>query len=165
MNSGARPTFIMRSMKEVSFAAVDPTGHDVQSALRRYFSEIETRMAHVEIVDEDFLVDDFLPPGGVFFLARSGDVVVGCGAVRALGVDLGELKRMWIAPDHRGLGLGTRLLRTLEDAARGLGYRRLRLDTHEVLLEAINLYETSGYRRIEPYHDHPDPTHFYEKSL
>jgi hypothetical protein len=56
-------------------------------------------------------------------------------------------------------------LRELEAAARDLGYRLIRLDTNEVLVEAVRLYERHGYRRIDRYHDHPDPTHFYEKSL
>ena len=159
-----------RVVHEVAFTAVDPSDPEVRIALLRYFSEIAERMAHVVIVEDDFLVDDFTPPGGVFFLVRSGEAVVGCGAVRNLGNafgddGIGELKRMWIAPDHRGLGLGSRLLRTLEAAARDLGYERLRLDTHAVLVEAIHLYESNGYRAIPPYNDHPDPTHFFEKSL
>ena len=72
---------------------------------------------------------------------------------------------MWIDPVLRGRGLGRRLLGALEDAARNLGYERVRLDTHEVLAEAVGLYETHGYRRIDRYHGYPDPTHFFEKRL
>jgi ribosomal protein S18 acetylase RimI-like enzyme len=110
-------------------------------------------------------VDDFQPPTGVFLLVREQAAVVGCGAVRSLGSGVGEVKRMWIDPATRRRGVGARLLDALEDAARALGYVRLRLDTHEVLVEAIGLYESHGYRRINRYHDAPDPTHFYEKAL
>ena len=66
---------------------------------------------------------------------------------------------------HEGGGSDRVLLETLEVAARGLGYDVVRLDTNEVLVEAIRLYEACGYRRIGRYNDNPDPTHFYEKVL
>jgi GNAT superfamily N-acetyltransferase len=150
----------------VVFAAADPAGAAAQAALRRYLAEIAARIPHGNTGPSDAdAVADYLPPGGVFLLAYAGDAVVGCGAIRALGPRLGEVKRMWIDPDLRGRGVGGRLLVALEDAARALGYARLRLDTHEVLVEAIGLYEAHDYRRIDRYHDAPDPTHFYEKYL
>ena len=72
---------------------------------------------------------------------------------------------MWLHPDARGLGLGTRLLAALESAARHAGRHAVRLDTNESLREAIALYESAGYRRIVRYNDNPDATRFYEKSL
>jgi GNAT superfamily N-acetyltransferase len=156
----------MTAGDDATFAAADPAGAEAQAMLRRYLAEIAERIPHGNTGPDDAgAVADYGPPAGVFLLARERHAVVGCGAVRALGPGLGEIKRMWIDPAMRGRGFGGRLLDALEDAARGLGYDRLRLDTHEVLVEAIGLYEAHGYRRIDRYHDHPDPTHFYEKYL
>jgi len=150
----------------VTFEPVDPAGADAQVALRLYLAEIAERIPHGSTGPGDAdAVDDYRPPGGIFLLAQAADAVVGCGAVRALGPGLGEIKRMWIDPAARGRGLGRRLLEALENAARDLGYSRVRLDTHEVLEEAVGLYEAHGYRRIDRYHDYPDPTHFFEKAL
>ena len=156
----------MTADDDVAFAVADPASGEVQAALRRYLAEIAERIPHGNTGPDDAgAVDEYAPPSGVFLLARGRQAVVGCGAIRALGPALGEVKRMWIDPAWRGRGLGGRLLDALEDAARDLGYDRLRLDTHELLVEAIGLYEAHGYRRIDRYHDYPDPTHFYEKRL
>jgi GNAT superfamily N-acetyltransferase len=156
----------MTTGDDVRVEPTDPASAVAQGALRRYLAEIAARIpqGNTGPADAD-AVDDYRPPAGVFLVVRDGDTVVGCGAVRRLEADVGELKRMWIDPAARGRGLGRRLLAALEAAGRELGYDRLRLDTHEVLVEAIALYEAAGYRRIGRYHDHPDPTHFYEKLL
>ena len=156
----------MTAGDEVRIEAADPASIDARASLQRYLAEIATRIPQGKTGPaEADVVDDYRAPGGVFLLVRNGDTVVGCGAVRRLEAGVGELKRMWIDPGARGRGLGRRLLDALEDAARALGYGQLRLDTHAVLVEAIGLYEAQGYRRIARYHDHPDPTHFYEKAL
>jgi DNA-binding MarR family transcriptional regulator len=90
---------------------------------------------------------------------------VGCGALRALAPGVAEIKRMWLHPDARSLGLGARLLGALEDTARDGGGHEVRLDTNARLGEAIALYEAAGYRRIARYNDNPDATHFYAKRL
>ncbi len=101
----------------------------------------------------------------VSLLVLDGARPVGTGALRTIGAGAGEIKRMWLHPDTRGLGLGARLLDALELAARAAGNRTIRLDTNGRLREAIALYERAGYRRIERYNDNPDATHFYAKRL
>jgi len=98
-------------------------------------------------------------------LVVDGGRPVGCGALRDLAPGMGEIKRMWLHPDARGLGLGMRLLAALESAGRHAGHREIRLDTNECLHEAIALYEAAGYRRVARYNDNPDATRFYAKSL
>jgi GNAT superfamily N-acetyltransferase len=151
---------------DVTFTAADPAGAEAQATLRRYLAEIAERIPQGSTSPRDAeAVDDYRPPSGVFLLVRERDVVVGCGALRALDANVGEVKRMWIDPAVRGRGLGGRLLAALEDRARRIGYDRLRLDTHEVLVEAVGLYEARGFGPIDRYHDGPDPTHFFEKRL
>src|SRR5438876_138867 len=133
---------------------------DVRAAQAAYLAEIARRFGRP------------LAPWnqGSFTPARSLLVVddgrpVGCGVLRDLAPGVGEIKRMWLHPDARGLGLGTRLLAALESAARHAGHHAVRLDTNERLREAIALYESAGYRRIARYNDNPDATRFYAKSL
>jgi GNAT superfamily N-acetyltransferase len=90
---------------------------------------------------------------------------VACGGLQAIAAGVGELKRMWVHDDWRGVGLGTRLLRHLEDQARELGHGIVRLDTNAALTEAITMYRRAGYRTIPRYNDNPWATHFFEKPL
>jgi ribosomal protein S18 acetylase RimI-like enzyme len=72
---------------------------------------------------------------------------------------------MWVDPGWRGAGLGSRLLRHLEDEALALGLPVVRLDTNATLEEAIALYERAGYRRIDRYNDNPYAEVWFEKRL
>lgn len=93
----------------------------------------------------------FLPPRGTFLVARLGDRPVACGGLRAVGDGVGEIRRMWVDPTARGRGLARRVLAGLEDAGRSLGLTRLRLETGTAQPEALALYDSAGWRRIEPY--------------
>ena len=85
----------------------------------------------------------------VVLVARDGDgTPVGCGALRALGGDVAEVKRMYVVPAARGRGVSKLLLAGLEDAARARGWTTLRLETGPRQPEAIALYERAGYRAI-----------------
>lgn len=77
-----------------------------------------------------------------------------------------ELQKLYLADAAKGHGLGTRLVRLMEERARELGYGRLYLETHSSLKTAIHLYEKLGYRRIEPVSpSHATMDHFYIKDL
>jgi GNAT superfamily N-acetyltransferase len=97
-------------------------------------------------------------------VALSDGAPVAGGSLRAYD-GTGEIKRMWVHPEWRGAGLGSRILRFLEAEAVALGHRIVRLDTRRVLPEAIALYERSGYRAIERYNENPYATHWFEKEL
>lgn len=151
----------------VVLTVVDPMGADAQDAMRQYFDELDERFpggfgtGGAGSVDADALA----PPTGVFLLARHDDRGVGCGGLQRLSGETAEVKRMWIHPDWRGLGLAKRLLGELEDHARRLGHRRVVLDTNAELHEAMSLYESSGYRPIERYNDNPYAERWYAKPL
>ncbi|MGH9067707.1 MAG: GNAT family N-acetyltransferase [Acidimicrobiales bacterium] len=110
---------------------------------------------------------NFSPPDGRFVaLYEDGRAVAG-GGVKRLDDDTGEIKRMYVVPEARGRGLSRRLLAALEDAARELGYRRVRLDTgsHDAQAAARRLYPSAGYSEIADYNSNPYASYWAEKWL
>jgi GNAT superfamily N-acetyltransferase len=87
----------------------------------------------------------------VFVVLEDAGEAIGCGALRALDADHGELKRMYVDPAHRGRGASRRLLAALEERARDRGWSRLVLETGTLQHEAIGLYESAGYAPVEPF--------------
>ena len=149
----------------VDLEQVDPTDPDARTAVDRYFAELDRRF------DTGFdpgAGDDpalYRPPHGTFVVARSDGDPVACGGVQPLGEGTAEIKRMWVHDEWRGAGLGARMLRRLEDDARGAGYAVVRLDTNSALTEAIAMYERAGYRAIGRYNDNPYARAWFEKGL
>jgi putative acetyltransferase len=86
-----------------------------------------------------------------FFVARKDGAAVGCGALRVEEDGYGEIKRMFVAPAARGLGIAKRLLVAIEAEARRLGLHTLRLETGIYQTEALGLYAAVGYREIRPF--------------
>jgi len=107
---------------------------------------------------------ELTPPDGYFLVAMLDGRPVGCGALKVKSRRLGEIKRMWVAPSARGLGLGRRILQALETRARDGGLRTLRLETNEALREAQQLYRTAGYREVPAFNDEPYAHHWFEKT-
>lgn len=94
---------------------------------------------------------EFAPPRGLFLVGRLHGEPIACGGWRIVEPGLAELKRMYVASGFRGRGLSRILLAALEDSARQAGVYRLRLETGHRQPEAIRLYETSGYSRIDKF--------------
>ena len=149
----------------VRFAVVDARLPEAQTAVATYFAELEVLFTG-GFDPGDSLQSDcpaFDPPSGAFVLARIDDEVVGCGGLWTIEAGVGEIKRMWIAPAWRGVGLAARLLTDLEARSRAIGHQRTVLDTNEVLHDAIAMYERAGYTAIERYNDNPYAHHWFEK--
>jgi putative acetyltransferase len=100
--------------------------------------------------------DEVAPGVGAFLIAFVDGIATGCGAVRRLSADEAEIKRMYVLPEARRLGLGWRLLEALEAEARSLGCKRLLLETGERQPEAIGLYTRSGFVAIPAYGEYVD---------
>ncbi len=151
----------------VTLESIDPGAPEAVAAVRQYFHEIDDRFPSGfdpgDAATSD--VAGMSPPHGIFLVARSEGAVVACGGVQPLRGRTGEIKRMWVRDDCRGMGLGRRLLGALEVEARALGYRVVNLDTNGTLSEAIAMYERSGYEPIERYNDNPYAERFFSKRL
>jgi len=151
----------------VHLRAVVPSDPAAVEAVGRYFAELDRRF-RAGFDPGDASESDtaaMSPPAGVFVVATSDGEPVACGGVQALGDRTGEIKRMWVHPDWRGAGLGSRMLAHLEERARDLGHRRVCLDTNGSLVEAIAMYERAGYGRVERYNDNPYAEAWYEKDI
>jgi GNAT superfamily N-acetyltransferase len=109
----------------------------------------------------------FEPPDGTFLAVFADDEPAGCGGVGRLDATTGELRRMYVLPEHRGKGLGRLILEALEDAARDLGYETMRLETGNEAPEAIGLYTSAGNTPCacwKPFADDPK-SRCFEKQL
>jgi GNAT superfamily N-acetyltransferase len=108
---------------------------------------------------------ELCPPDGTFVVVVEDGVVVAGGGVRRLEEGVGELKRMFTLPEARGRGHARRVLAGLEDAARSLGFTRLRLDTGADMDVAQALYRSAGYREIPDYNGNAYAGFWGEKAL
>ncbi len=133
-----------------------------QVALQAYFDELDRVFTGGFDLGASPTGQD---PGTTFVAAISDGEPVACGVLLPLGAGFSEIKRMWVHADWRGLGLGARMLRRLEDEAESQGYRGVRLDTNSSLATAISMYTSAGYRPIERYNDNPYAQHWFEKVL
>ena len=114
-----------------------------------------------------YSVEKLLREGVAFFVIREDGVAAGCGGVQLFGTEYGELKRMYVRPQFRGLGLGRLMLNHLADYSRQQGVGVLRLETGIYQEEAIGLYEGFGFQRIPPFGAYmEDPLSlFFEKRI
>jgi GNAT superfamily N-acetyltransferase len=108
---------------------------------------------------------EMTPPAGAFFVLELDGRPVGCAGLKTHAPGVGEVKRMFVAAEVRGRGLGRGLLRAVEDEARRLGMRRLVLDTAAPLAAAAALYTASGYREVPPFNDNPYAARWFAKDL
>jgi DNA-binding MarR family transcriptional regulator len=151
----------------IQISRADPDDPRVQSALAAYARFLTATIPEegpnpipLPLAD----ADSFRPPQGAVLLATSDGLTLGTVSLRTLSPGLGEVKRLYITPEARGLGLARRLMRAIEDQARSLGLRRLNLDTNGTLTRAVALYQSEGWLPCAPYSGFP-ATHWFTKPL
>ncbi len=151
----------------IAIAAEHPASADARWCVEQYFAELATRFETGFDPARSIPVgaEDFAPPAGLLLVARLRGKPVGCGALRFHGAEPAELKRMWVAREARGAGLGRRLLGLLEGHAAAAGAPAVRLETNGSLSEAIALYRATGYEEVAPFNDEPYAHHWFEKRL
>jgi DNA-binding MarR family transcriptional regulator/GNAT superfamily N-acetyltransferase len=151
----------------VEITPVDPQHPHAQYCLAEYVAELNRRSTRRfdPSVGATALPHEVRPPAGQFFVAYLAGEPVGCGAAKHHTDGPAEIKRMWIAPGARGLGLGRRLLERLEACAREAGARVAHIETSAVLSEALSLYRSAGWVEVPPFNDEPFADHWFEKTL
>jgi len=151
----------------VRIEQVSPDSRDAEYCLQQYFAELAERfdVGFDPALSLSPTHEEFVPPNGTFLVMRLHGQPVGCGGFKHESQGAAYIKRMWVANEARGLGLGRRLLQELEQRARSLGYRKLRLETQKSLSEAQQLYRSSGFREVPPFNDEPYAHHWFEKTL
>lgn len=124
---------------------------------RLYAEALEIDLAYQGFEDElAGLPGKYAPPAGEILLARaSSGQPLGCVAVRPLTEQVCEMKRLYVAPQARGMGLGKALVEAIIDLARKAGYREMRLDTLDTMAAAIGLYRSFGFVFTSAYYDTP----------
>jgi DNA-binding MarR family transcriptional regulator/GNAT superfamily N-acetyltransferase len=151
----------------VELRVVDPGHPDAQRCLTAYFTELEqrsgTRLAPATTASAR--PEEMRMPNGALLVAYLRGQAIGCGAVKLHGRKPCEVKRMWVDPAARGLGLGRRLLTELESLAREHGARVAHIETSRHLPEAIALYRSSGWVEVPAFNDEPFADHWFEKQL
>ena len=151
----------------VRVAVCDPRHPDARRAVAAYVTELAKRFEagfdpalSISATDEEMSA-----PAGLFLVATLRGEPVGCGGLKFRPGAPAEIKRMWVAAQVRGLGLGRRLLAELEARAAAHGVRTLRLETNRALAEAVSLYRSAGYREVAAFNDEPYAHHWFEKTL
>lgn len=133
----------------------------------RYFAEIDAIFdtGYDPAVSIQATDDDLVMPRGALVMARYHGQPVGCGAVKLPPGQPAHLKRMWVAPTARGLGVAGRILTELERIARDSGATMVRLDTNSALAAATNLYRSRGYVEVPDFNGEPHADLWFERRL
>ncbi len=139
----------------------------VRTLLREY-----QELLGIDLSFQDFeaevngLPGPYTPPGGRLLIASHGGVPVGCVALRAAGPSQSEMKRLYVRPTARGVGVGRALVSRVLSEARAIGYSEVVLDTLSTMVEAQRLYEQFDFHDVLPYRPNPIPgTRFLARSL
>ena len=144
-----------------------PSSAAARFCIASYFSELNTRFDTGFDPNRSISADvaELTEPVGLLLVARLREEPVGCGALKLHGAEPAEIKRMWVAPAARGLGVGRRILSELEQRARERRVGLVRLETNKTLREAMGLYRSAGYVEVDAFNDEPYAQHWFEKRL
>jgi len=130
----------------------------VRALIEEYCRWIDMDLAFQEIEPElDHLPGDYAPPSGALLVGVVNGQVAALVAYRRFAEGIAEMKRLYVAPEVRGLGVGRALITALLERARASGYRTMYLDTLPTMGDAQRLYESLGFRDIPPYYGTPLP--------
>jgi len=151
----------------ITIAKEDPRSPDALRLLSAFMDDVKKRYDYPPTGLGTFDPELVSVPRSVFLIARRDGIAVGCGALVPIDEHRVEVKRIFVPPAERGLGIATMIMAELERSAREFDYDAMRLETGDKQLESIALYGKSGFYRIPnfpPYEN--DPAAFcYEKQI
>ncbi len=160
-------------MPEIAFHIRPVRSHGDLETVGRLFEAYAASLP-IDLAYQDFASElagmpgKYAPPAGELLLAKSLDgEPLGCVGLRPIAVDgCCEMKRLYVSPEGRGLGLGRALVEAIINEAGRIGYREMRLDTLPSMAQAISLYRKAGFVPIAPYYDTPvEGTLFLARTL
>ena len=142
---------------EIEVVATDAQLAAVRQLFRNYATWLDVDLCFQSFEKElAELPGLYAPPRGRLLLAKHEDRSIGCVGLRPLESNVCEMKRLWVEPEFKGIGLGRRLAEQIVAAGAELGYHAMRLDTiPERLKAAQHIYQTLGFREIPPYYENP----------
>jgi DNA-binding MarR family transcriptional regulator/GNAT superfamily N-acetyltransferase len=151
----------------IDIRIADPAGPDARRCLRAYVAELNRRSPTAFDPSKGTSAEphELRPPAGAFLIGYLGEEPIGCGAIKHHTGEPSDIKRMWVAESARGLGLGRRLLSDLEELARDSNAPAVRLETNRSLVEAIQMYRSSGYTETAAFNEEPLAHHWFLKPL
>lgn len=154
-------------MIEYQFADTAAKYEEAARLFKAYAEDINIDLSFQEFDKElDDLATMYSPPEGGIILCLQDVRYIGCIAIRRIDNEICELKRMYVAPGFRNLGIAKNLLEEAIALAVKLGYKKIRLDTLDSMKAAIGLYEEYGFRQIPAYYFNPNKSALYfEKDL
>ncbi len=155
----------MNPVAHLRVAQSSPDSEPARELLGAYRRELAERLAPAVVQLTSRWDDDFRGPGAAVVLGWEGGRPVACAGLRPMGESTVELKHFFLLPELRGRGLGRVMLGGVESVARGLGARRIVLDTATPLREAAALYLSSGYLPIPRYNDNPHGSAWFARDL
>jgi GNAT superfamily N-acetyltransferase len=149
----------------LALVEADPAAPEAANLVAALDGDLRERYPGLSIHGLD--CDEFRRTGGVFLMGWLDGSPVACGAIRPLGGEACEVKRMFVRQDYRGRGFARAMLAALERIATARGYRTIRLETGEYQPEAIALYQSAGYHPIPCYGEYAfdSRSRYFEKSL
>jgi putative acetyltransferase len=154
------------SESDIEIRREDPRAPDVTKLIR----DLDEMFHHLYPAESNHLVDieTLAAPDIHFFVARRNGEALGCGALWHRDPVYGEIKRIYVRPEARGLKLSKLIMARLEENAREHGLKAMKLETGTLQPEALGLFAKWGFRRCDPYADYPtdDPySVFMEKPV
>lgn len=134
----------------------------IKELFQEYADSLSFELDFQDFKEElESLPGKYAPPLGSILVAKENGDTVGCVAVRPLGEEACEMKRLYVKPSHRGRGIGRELALAIIEEAKRLGYKVIRLDTVVAMKEASALYQALGFRQIDAYCYNPLPGAMY----
>ena len=144
-----------------------PALESIQSLFKAYLGELNEDLCFQSFDSEiDNPLYKYSAPTGALFIAYYNAIPVGCIALQPLQeAQTCEMKRLYVTPEHRKLGIGDALVKALLQEAQSLGYTTMKLDTLERLQAAIRLYQKFGFETVTAYYDNPLPSVVYMQKI